>query len=81
MKEFYTEGELAELMKREQNRVALNEEEGRPTEPVTADDVHYDFSQFGLDRGQTKLSLYITQPNCSFLAPSSPKPIRKHLAV
>ena len=55
-KEFYTEQELAELMKREQNRVALNEEEGRPTEPGTDDDVHYDFSQFGLDRGQTKLS-------------------------
>jgi len=55
-KEFYTEAELAELMKREQNRVALNEEEGRPTEPGTAEDVHYDFSQFGLDRGQAKLS-------------------------
>jgi len=55
-KEFYTEPELAELVKHEQNRVALNEEEGRPTEPGTDDDVHYDFSQFGLDRGQTKLS-------------------------
>src|SRR4029077_15461943 len=55
-KEFYTEGELAELVKREQNRVALNEEEGRPTTPGTDDDVHYDFSQFGLDRGQAKLS-------------------------
>jgi hypothetical protein len=55
-KEFYTEQELAELVKHEQNRVALNEEEGRPTEPGTDDDVHYDFSQFGLDRGQTKLS-------------------------
>jgi hypothetical protein len=55
-KEFYSEAELAELMKHEQNRVALNEEEGRPTEPGTAEDVHYDFSQFGLDRGQAKLS-------------------------
>jgi hypothetical protein len=55
-KEFYTEAELADLVKREQNRVALNEEDGRPTEPGTDDDVHYDFSQFGLDRGQTKLS-------------------------
>jgi len=36
--------------------VALNEEDGRPTEPGTDADVHYDFSQFGLDRGQTKLS-------------------------
>ena len=55
-KEFYTEQELQDLVKKEQNRVALNEEEGRPTEPGTAEDVHYDFSQFGLDRGQTKLS-------------------------
>ena len=55
-KEFYTEAELAELVKHEQNRLALNEEEGRPTEPGTDDDVHYDFSQFGLDRGQAKLS-------------------------
>src|SRR5579863_1036131 len=55
-KEFYTEAELKDLMKREQNRVTLNEEEGRPTEPGTDADVHYDFSQFSLDRGQTKLS-------------------------
>ena len=55
-KEFYTEAELAELVKHEQNRVALNEEEGRPTAAGTDDDVHYDFSQFGLDRGQTKLA-------------------------
>ena len=34
-KEFYTEDELKDLIKREQNRVALNEEEGRPTEPGT----------------------------------------------
>ena len=55
-KEFYTEAELNELVKREQNRVTANEEEGRPTEPGTDADVHYDFAQFGLDRGQTKLS-------------------------
>ena len=55
-KEFYTEAELTELMKNEKNRVALNEEEGRPTEAGTDADVHYDFSQFGLDRGQAKLS-------------------------
>ncbi|HUI81860.1 MAG TPA: hypothetical protein VLY24_28260 [Bryobacteraceae bacterium] len=53
-KEFYTEEELNDLIKHEKNRVALNEEEGRPTEPGTDADVHYDFSQFGLDRGQTK---------------------------
>lgn len=55
-KEFYTEDELNALMKKEQNRVALNEEEGRPTEPGTDADVHYDFAQFGLDRAQTKLT-------------------------
>src|SRR5580698_2771948 len=32
-KEFYTDGELTDLMKKEQARVALNEEEGRPKEP------------------------------------------------
>jgi hypothetical protein len=55
-KEFYSEAEMTELMKKEKNRVALNEEEGRPTEAGTDADVHYDFSQFGLDRGQTKLT-------------------------
>ena len=55
-KEFYTEEELKDLIKREKNRVAQNEEEGRPTEPGTDADVHYDFAQFGLDPGQTKLS-------------------------
>ncbi len=55
-KEFYTEAELKDLMKSEQNRVSQNEEEGRPTEPGTDADVHYDMSQFGLDRGQTKLA-------------------------
>ena len=55
-KEFYTEEELTALVKREQDRVAANEEDGRPTEPGTDADVHYDFAQFGLDRGQTKLS-------------------------
>ena len=55
-KEFYTEAELAENRKRERTRLELNEEEGRPTEPGTAEDVHYDFSQFGLDRAQAKLA-------------------------
>jgi hypothetical protein len=55
-KEFYTEAELADLIKREQNRVQTNEAEGRPTEPGTDADVHYDFSQFGLDPGQTRQS-------------------------
>jgi hypothetical protein len=55
-KEFYTEAELTEVQKRERERLATNEEEGRQTEAGTADDVHYDFSQYGLDRAQSKLS-------------------------
>lgn len=55
-KEFYTEDELKAQIEREKKRVALNEEEGRQTEPGTDADVHYDFTQFGLDPGQTKLS-------------------------
>jgi hypothetical protein len=54
-KEFYTQAELEGLVKGEKDRLAKNEEEGRPTEPGTAEDVHYDFSEYGLDRGQSKL--------------------------
>jgi hypothetical protein len=55
-KEFYTEAELTDMVQKERARLSRNEEEGLPTQPGTADDVHYDFSQFGLDRGQTKLA-------------------------
>ncbi len=55
-KEFYTDAELADLMKKDQDRLALNVEEGRPTERGTNADVHYDYTQYGLDRGQAKLS-------------------------
>jgi hypothetical protein len=55
-KELYTEEELAAVIKKERQRLDLNLDEGRPTEPGTADDVHYDFSQFGLDRGQAKMA-------------------------
>ena len=55
-KEFYTDAELADLMKKDQDRVALNKEDGRPTEPGTNADVHYDYTQYGLDRGQAKLT-------------------------
>jgi hypothetical protein len=61
-KEFYTEAELEALAKKERERLALDEEEGLPpanhsgVEGAPADDVHYDFAQFGLDRGQTKLA-------------------------
>ncbi|HEY6343951.1 MAG TPA: hypothetical protein VIY49_20845 [Bryobacteraceae bacterium] len=54
--EFYTDAELAGLVKKDQDRLALNKEEGRPTEPGTNADVHYDYTQYGLDRAQAKLS-------------------------
>jgi len=55
-KEIYTEEELAANQKKEHERLDLNLEEGRPTEAGTAEDVHYDFAQFGLDRSQAKLA-------------------------
>ena len=61
-KEFYTEAELKELVKKEHERVIQVETEGQPpanhsgVEGAAADDVHYDFAQFGLDRGQSKLA-------------------------
>jgi hypothetical protein len=54
-KEFYTDQELADAQKKEQQRLALNVAEGRPTEQGTADDVHYDFAQFGLDKAQSSV--------------------------
>ena len=39
-KEFYTDAELAAGMKKEHERLDLNVEEGLPTEPGTAADVH-----------------------------------------
>jgi len=50
-KEFYTKEEVAENIK----RAAATEEE--QTEPGTVADVHYDFTQFGLDRSQGPLAL------------------------
>jgi hypothetical protein len=61
-KEFYTEAELQALAKQERNRLQQIEDQGQPpanhsgVEGAPADDVHYDFSQFGLDRGQSKLA-------------------------
>lgn len=49
-KEFYTPAEAAERDKREAAR------EGAQTNPGTTEDVHYDFSQFALDRSQAPLS-------------------------
>src|SRR5574341_427529 len=49
-KEFYTPEEAAEIIK----KAAATEIE--QTEPGTVADVHYDFTQFGLDRSQSELA-------------------------
>jgi hypothetical protein len=49
-KEFYTKEELKEVEK------AAAARESDQTEPGTVADVHYDFTQFGLDRSQTRLT-------------------------
>jgi hypothetical protein len=49
-KEFFTKEEAAELEKR------AADEESEQTEPGTVADVHYDFTQFGLDRNQSTLA-------------------------
>ena len=49
-KEFFTKEEAAEREKR------AAEEETEQTEPGTIADVHYDFTQFGLDRNQSTLA-------------------------
>jgi hypothetical protein len=54
-KEFYTDEELAANQKQEKER-AGQAVLGRGTEPGTADDVHYDFAQFGLDRAQSGIA-------------------------
>jgi hypothetical protein len=48
-KEFYNKEELKEVWKKAAER------EAEQTEPGTTADVHYDFTQFGLDRSQTRL--------------------------
>jgi len=49
-KEFYTPAEAAEAVKR------AAQDESEQTLPGTIADVHYDFSQFGLDRSQSPFS-------------------------
>ena len=49
-KEFYTKDELKAVEK------AAAARESEQTEPGTVADVHYDFTQFGLDRSQTRLT-------------------------
>ena len=61
-KEYYTEAELAELQKRERERLALDDKEGEPAanhsgvEGAPAENVHYDHAQFGLDWLQSKVA-------------------------
>ena len=62
-KEFYTKEEAAEMEKR------AAAEETEQTTPGTVADVHYDFTQFGLDRNQSphasnlRTSLIVDPPN------------------
>ena len=49
-KEFYTPEEAEAAIK------AAAARESEQTEPGTTADVHYDFSQFGLDRSQSKFA-------------------------
>ena len=57
-KEFYTREEAAELEKR------LAAEDAAQTEPGTIADVHYDFTQFGLDTNQAP---YASNPRTSMI--------------
>ena len=50
-KEFYTPAEAEAAIK------VAAEREAEQTEPGTTADVHYDFSQFGLDRSQSKFAM------------------------
>src|SRR5437016_965599 len=54
-KEFYTDEEVAQRDKAAAAEAA-RAEEGRQTEPGTVADVHYDLTQFGLSRFQSKTS-------------------------
>jgi hypothetical protein len=50
-REFFTQAEVVEQMKRAAS------EEAEQTTPGTVADVHYDFTQFGLDKSQSPLAL------------------------
>lgn len=69
-KDFYSAQELKAVEKRAQER------EEAQTEPGTVADVHYDFTQFGLDRSQTRLTQnlrtsVITSPENGKLPPTN----------
>jgi hypothetical protein len=75
-KEFYTKEEVAENIK----RAAANESE--QTEPGTVADVHYDFTQFGLDRSQSALALnlrtsLIVDPPDGRIPPMTPEGLKR----
>jgi len=61
-KEYYTEAELAGVQKQQQERLALDDQEGEPAanhsgvEGAPAETVHYDHAQFGLDWLQTRVA-------------------------
>jgi hypothetical protein len=70
-KEYYTPAEAEEAIKRAAAR------EAEQTEPGTTADVHYDFSQFGLDRSQSTIarslrtSLVVDPPDGRIPAPNA----------
>jgi len=71
-KEFYTLEELRQVEKKNAER------EEEQTTPGTVADVHYDFTQFGLDRSQTRLAdnlrtSVITNPENGKLPPVTPE--------
>jgi hypothetical protein len=75
-KEFYTPEEAAEMIK----KAALTESE--QTEPGTVADVHYDFTQFGLDRSQSALApnlrtSLIVDPRDGRLPPMTPEGLKR----
>jgi hypothetical protein len=61
-KEFYTEAELADIQKKQRERLALDDVEGEPPANhsgipgAPAETVHYDHAQFGLDWLQTRVA-------------------------
>jgi hypothetical protein len=75
-KEFYTPEEAAEMIK----KAALTESE--QTEPGTVADVHYDFTQFGLDRSQSALApnlrtSLIVDPRDGRIPPMTPEGLKR----
>jgi hypothetical protein len=61
-KEFYTDAELADVQKKQRERLALDDVEGEPAanhsgvEGAPAENVHYDHAQFGLDWLQSRVA-------------------------